>query len=197
LLKFTAVVKTRPLWMRGLRLYDIDMDVSAGDTVHACSRFRSVDDPDRFALYFVHEGTPPAATLSSTAEADEHTLMVVREFRRVPLHASALALTVFTARPGRSASLVAALAHFAERAVSAYQPAYLLLAHSLEAPSTVVLITGVHERAALQEMRPNAFSIDLLLPEIQPLLADDPEWYAYCPDTDLFEVGAAVSQHAV
>jgi hypothetical protein len=180
-----------------LRLYDADVDVVPDEGIPACSRFQSVDDPERFAVYFVHEGATAAALLPFMMGTDEHTLVVVREFRRVPLQASALALAVFTARAGRAAPLVAALAHFTERAVSAYQPAYLLLAHSLEAPSTVVLITGVHERAALQEMKPNAFSIDLLLPEIEPFLAAEPEWYAYRPEAAMVEVGAGISPHAV
>jgi hypothetical protein len=183
--------KTRPLWIRGLRLYDASVDLTPDEDVHVRSRFRSVADPERFAMYFLHEGA------MTTTEDDEHTLIVVREFRRVPLDASALALTVFTARVGRAASLVAALAHFVERAVSAYQPAYVLLAHSFEAPQTVVLITGVHERAALVAMKPSAFSIDVLLPEIGPLLVAAPEWYAYCPETEAIVVGAGVSQHAV
>ncbi len=204
---------TRPLWTRGLRLYDVARDVTANAGVPARSRFQSVEDPERFAMYFVHEGiatarpapfgAPGATPFVAAAPAafkvggDEHTLMVVREFRRVPLEASALALAVFTARAGRAASLVAALAHFAERAVSAYQPAYLLLAHSLERPRTVVLITGVHERAALMAMKPSAFSIDMLLPEIQPFLATGPEWYAYRPEADVVACGGAVSPHAV
>jgi len=183
--------RTRPLRMRGLRLYDASVDVAPEEEVHVRSRFRSVEDPERFAMYFVHEGA------TATTESHEHTLMVVREFRRVPLEASALGLVVFTARRGCAASLVAALAHFVERAVSVYQPAYVLLAHSFEAPQTVVLITGVHERAALLAMKSSAFSIDLLLPEIRPLLIDAPEWYAYWPETEAIVVGAGVSQHAV
>jgi hypothetical protein len=177
--------------MRGLRLYDASVDVAPDQDSHVRSRFRSIEDPDRFAMYVVHEGA-----ITST-ESDEHTLVVVREFRRVPLEASSLALAVFTARVGRAAPLVAALAHFVERAVSVYQPAYVLLAHSFEAPQMVILITGVHERAALVAMKPTAFSIDLLLPEIRPLLATAPEWYAYWPETEPIVIGAGVSQHAV
>jgi len=166
------------------------------DGLHVHSRFQSVEDPARFAEYFVHENVSAADLGSPGRGRDHHTLTVVREFRRVPLEASALALTVFTARAGRAAAVVAALAHFAERAVSAYQPAYLLLAHSLQAPQTVVLITGVHERAAFQAMKPSAFSIDVLLPELRPLLLEPPEWYAYCPETEEVPVGA-ISQYAV
>jgi len=46
-------------------------------------------------------------------------------------------------------------------------------------------------------MKSSAFSIDLLLPEIRPLLVDAPEWYAYWPETEPIVVGAGVSQHAV
>ena len=94
----------------------------------------------------------------------EHTLVVVREFRRVPLHASALALLLLTARAGSAAPVVAALAHFVERAVSVYQPAYLLLAHSLETPRLSMLMLGVYESAALQAAGATPFSIDTLLP---------------------------------
>ena len=187
----------RPLRMRGLRLYDLPADTGWEEGLHACSRFQSLDDPERFAMYFVHEGPAVTETGGVTDAWDHHTLMVVREFRRVPLEASALALALFTARGGRAASVVAALAHFAERAVSVYQPSYLLLAQSFEAPHTVVLITGVHERAAFQAMKPQAFSLELLLPELQPLLTTAPEWYAYCPDRAFSAVGCPVSQYAV
>lgn len=190
-------IRTRPLWMRRLRLYDGSSDLEPAEDTRACSRFRSLDDPSRFAMYFVHEATASPFGLTFHSAAEDHTLSVVREFRRVPLHATALGLVVFTARPGRTAGLVAALAHFVERAVSSYQPAYLLLARSMQSPSTVVLITGVHERAALVAMQPSAFSIDVLMPEIAPLLADHPEWYTYChEEEELLEVGA-VSRRAV
>jgi hypothetical protein len=192
------MMKIRPLWMRSLRLYDTSSDLEPAEDTRACSRFRSLDDPSRFAMYFVHEGTGSPFGLIFDSAAEDHTLSVVREFRRVPLQATALGLVVFTARPGRTAALVAALAHFAERAVSTYQPAYLLLARSMQSASTVVLITGVHEHAALVAMQPSAFSIDVLMPEIAPLLEEEPEWYTYCreEEEELLEVGA-VSRHAV
>lgn len=185
----------RPIRMRSLRLYDTSESLPWDEGLQARSRFQSVDDPERSAMYFVHEGQ--AAEVEAIGDGGtHHTLMVVREFRRVPLEASALALAIFTARDGRAASVVATLAHFAERAVSVYQPAYLLLAHSFEAPRTVVLITGVHESAALQAMKPRAFSIDLLLPELRPLLATVPEWYAYRP-LELSAACVTVAQDAV
>ena len=50
------------------------------------------------------------------------------------------------------------------------------------------------DRGAVQ---PSAFSLDLLMPEIQPLLAEAPAWFAYCPEeAELLEVGA-VSRRAV
>ena len=91
--------------MRGLRLYSTALgkpsriyderdenDDLLDARVHARSRFQSVDDPDRFALYAVHDlGAPPPL---EPFGGDHHTLRVVREFRRVPLDASALALTL-------------------------------------------------------------------------------------------------------
>lgn len=145
--------------------------------VHARSCFRSVDDPDLFALYAVHDLEAPPPTVFA---ADHHTLRVVREFRRVPLDASALALALFRARGGHVASVIAAVAHWAERAVSLSEPAYLLVAHSLEEPRLIALLTGVHEYQALAGSRVSAFSVDSLLAEAGPLLMADPEWYAYC-----------------
>jgi hypothetical protein len=193
------MTKTRPLWMRVLRLDDVSasLDLAPAADTRGCSRFRSLDDPSRFATYFVQE--QPPSPFGRGVDADDHTLSVVREFRRVPLHATGLGLVVFTARPGRTAALVAALAHFAERAISTYQPAYLLLARSMQSATTVVLITGVHERAALVAMQPSAFSLDTLMPEIEPLLQDEPEWFAYChadEEDELLEIGA-VSRRAV
>lgn len=180
--------------MRGLRLYSTalgkpsrlyderyETDDLLDARVHARSRFRSVEDPDRFAVYSVHDAAG-REWRDPAPEPGDHTLVVVREFRRVPLHASALALMLFTARGGRSAPVLAELAHFVERAVSLYQPAYLLLAHSLEQPRIATLLMGVHECAALQAAIPSAFSIDALLPELAPSLAHDPEWYSYYPD---------------
>lgn len=194
--------------MRGLRLYGAmaspgPLDrIEAGDDlfdarVHARSRFRSQEDPTRFAVYTVHDAeawAPPAPV----SEPGDHTLIVVREFRRVPLHASALVMLLLTARPGYSAPVLAALAHFVERAVSAYQPAYLLLAHSLEQPRISALMMGVHECAALAAASPTAFSVEALLPELEPLLTLRPEWFSYCPEPEARAVTSSlVSPYAV
>jgi len=201
------MLRTRPVWMRGLRVYRAMASETLMSTsecadelldarVHARSRFRSQEDPSRFAIYTVHDAeawAPP----TPVAEPGDHTLIVVREFRRVPLHASALAMLLLTARSGCSAPVLAALAHFVERAVSVYQPAYLLLARSMEAPGSVVLITGVHERAAFVAMQPSAFSLDPLMPEIGPLLEDAPEWYVYCHEEEELVTVGAVSRRAV
>src|SRR3989442_287212 len=141
----SPVHRMRPLWIRGLRLYrsaDPTADEGGlwpGDEEreplpHVRSRFRSVDDPDCFALYSVRNVPLPARAAPPVPllPTEDHTLIVVREFRRVPLEASALALMIFSARIGAAARVIATLAHWAERAVSTYQPAYLLLAHSLE-----------------------------------------------------------------
>ena len=120
--------------MRGLRLYraiasaDPPRGLEVGDDlfdprVHARSRFRSQDDPARVAVYTVHEAdawAPPVPV----SDPGDHTLIVVREFRRVPLHASALLMLLLTARPGYSAAVLAALALFVERAVSAFPVSY-------------------------------------------------------------------------
>lgn len=186
------MLRERPIWTRELRVYRaltaagsleaMDAPDDAFDArIHARSRFRSQDDPRRLAVYTVHDRhawTPPAPA----CDPSDHTLIVVREFRRVPLHASALAMLLVTARGGCAAPVVAALAHFVERAVSLYQPAYLLLAHSLEQPRISALMLGVHECAALASGGPAAFSIETLLPELAPLLAQRPEWFAYCPE---------------
>jgi hypothetical protein len=194
--------------MRGLRLYQSllpgQRDVLAASDpsdelldarVHARSRFESVAEAGRYALYTVHD-TEAWAPGDGRAPG-EHTLVVVREFRRVPLHATALGLLLLTARSGEAAAVVAALAHFVERAVSTYQPAYLLLAHSRETPRLSVLMLGVHQCTALQAAGSTAFSVDTLLPELEPLLATAPEWFAYCPEPEATTVSTLVSPYAV
>ena len=86
---------------------------------------------------------------------------------------------------------------FVERAVSIYQPAYLLLAHSRETPRLSVLMLGVHECMALQSAGATAFSVDTLLPELAPILATAPEWFAYCPEPERQPVTTLVSPYAV
>jgi hypothetical protein len=201
--------RQRPAWVRGLKLYYADASgefdaVPSGpadrSSIRARSRFRSVLDAGRYAVYTVRESECPESWIPrSPVEAwvDEHSLSVVREFRRVPLQASALNLALFTAQPARSASVVATLAHFVEQAVSLYQPSYLLLAHSREAPWMSALVMGVHESTALLAMSPAAFSLDGLLPELRPMLAVDPEWYAYDPEAELALLPPAVSPSAV
>ena len=179
-------VRTTPSWIRGLRLYrasEAAHALSAADDsmpidgrVHARSRFRSTRHPERFAVYSLHECGPV-----EPQGPRDHELVVVREFRRVPLHASTLGLLLFIARAGREAAVVAALAHFAERAVSVYQPPYLLLARSLEQPGISLLLAGVHAGAMLDGGLAAPFSVEGLLPEIAPLLATAPEWYTYSP----------------
>jgi hypothetical protein len=123
---------------------------------------------------------------------------VVREFRRVPLRASALGLVIFAARLGREAQVVAALAHFAERAVSHYQPPYLLLARSREQPGIIALLTGIQASSMLETGIGTPFSVDPLLPEVTPLLVAEPELYAYSPEIETESMFAsAVSPYAV
>jgi hypothetical protein len=197
--------RTRVPWIRGLRLYRstgddaalapslYDLENTALDHVHARSVFRSALHPDRYAVYFVHE---PGETMPQTP--GDHTLVVVREFRRVPLHASALGLVIFAARLAREAQVVATLAHFAERALSHYQPPYLLLARSLEQPGISALLTGVQATSMLDSGAPTPFSVDQLLPEVSPLLAAEPEIYAYFPMPSTESIfSPAVSPYAV
>ncbi len=189
----------RSAWIRALRLYH-----ALGDTdpyapsfearIHARSRFRSVRQPERFAVYSLHE--PGEPRIERPAPGD-HTLIVVREFRRVPLFASALGLVLFAARAGREAQVVATLAHWAERALSLYQPPYLLLARSMESPGITMVLAGVQAAHALEHAGSTAFSVDHVLPEVSPLLAGEPEWYAYSPEMDPESVIAAVSPNAV
>jgi hypothetical protein len=197
----------RTPWIRGLRLYrtlgedstptpwfDGPTQEALDTHVHARSRFRSVTHPDRFALYSVHE---PGETLGEPSTPGDHTLVAVREFRRVPLHAAALGLVLFAARAGREAAVVAALAHFAERALSVYQPPYLLLARSLEQPGIAVMLAGVQAASLRESSGAGAFSVAHLLPELRPLLVAEPEWYAYAPDSQLQSLVSTVSPYAV
>ncbi len=197
----SAVLTTRPTWTRGLTLCNAarrehlatPCDDHDDDAIRVHSWFRSLVDPRRFALYSVRQDGVTVAPYG----LEEQTLVVVREFRRVPLFASALALTLFTARAGHAAAVVATLAHFAERAISLFQPAYLLLARSLEQPRVAVLVTGVHEESALLAASPSAFSLEPLLPELAPMLAVEPERFTYHRDPVPSERAALVSPHAV
>jgi hypothetical protein len=199
------MARVRAGWVRVLQLYDVGDEASdpavaslleslVETRVHARSRFRAVADPSRVARYSVHhadgDGGQPLGL-------GEHTLSAVREFRRVPLDASSLALTVFSARAGRAVQLVAALAHFVQRAVDIYQPGYLLLAHSREDPRLSLLLTAVRDAAALGAAASAAFNLDRLLAEVDPLLADPPEYYAYWPEPEELPLPGAVSPYAV
>ena len=175
----------------------VDEQLAMLDTgIHARSRFRSARNPGRVAIYSVHN-TEVAAALGPPEREGEHTMIAVREFRRVPLAASSLALTVFTARAGRAVQVVAAIAHFVERAVDLYQPGYLLLAHSLEDPRTMLLLTAVDDSTALGSAATSAFSLQELLAEVGPLLAAPPEDYEYWPDPEALPVSGPVSPYAV
>jgi len=174
---------TRTAWIRALRLYrtstDDGADLGVDGDVHAQSRFRSVRHPERFALYSLHEPWERGPQTPG-----DHTLVTVREFRRVPLYATTLGLILFAARAGREAAVVATLAHFAERALSLYQPPYLLLARSFEQPGITMMLTGVREGSVLEAAGASAFSMDQLMPELSPLLSVDPEWYGYVPERE-------------
>ena len=202
---FPAMLRSRSIWVRVLQLYDVD-DAAADPVVgplddalldvriHARSRFRSLACSSRFASYSVHnaEGTP-----GLPLSPGEHTLIAVREFRRVPLDASGLALTVFTARMGRAVSAVAALAGFVERAVNLYQPAYVLLAHSLEDPRTSLLLTAMRDSMLLGAAAAAAFSLDDVRVELTPLLATPPESYEHCREPEAATVAGPLSPYAV
>lgn len=143
--------------------------------VHACARFRSLEDPERGALYAVGETGPRVrpgqrAWTCRRRGHVEHALIAVREFHRVPLRASSLALTLFAARPGRAVSVVATLACFIERAVDSYRPGYLLLAYSMREPWVSMLLTSLRGT--------QGFSLEELRAEVGPLLQTPPERYA-------------------
>jgi hypothetical protein len=174
--------------------FDEAADWAADAHVHARSRFRSVAHPERFAVYSLHE---PGDAGMEPAMGGDHTLAVVREFRRVPLQASALGLVLFAAKAGREAAVVATLAHFAERALSHYQPPYLLVARSLEQPGITILLAGVQATSLLESSASSAFSVDPLLPELTPFLVTEPEWYAYTPDPEPQSLFSTVSPYAV
>jgi hypothetical protein len=193
------------MWVRVLQLYEAEAetpDPVAGHLedalldvrIHARSRFRSLACASRFACYSVHdaEGAP-----GLPLRPGEHTLIAVREFRRVPLDASALALTVFTARVGRAVPVVATLAGFVERAVNLYQPGYLLLARSLEAPRTSLLLTALRDSRLLGAAAAAGFNLDDVLAELTPLLATPPEAYEYCREPATATVAASLSPYAV
>ena len=150
--------------------------------------------PDRHAEYTRRAPGEPAA---EPIGRGDHTLTVVREFRRVPLRASALELVLFAARLGREAHGVATLAHFAERALSLYQPSYLLLGRSVEQPGIAALITGVQDSLLLDGRAATLFSVEDALPELAPFLAGEPDWYAYAPDPASDAFATAVSRYAV
>ncbi|PYN01353.1 MAG: hypothetical protein DME08_02020 [Candidatus Rokuibacteriota bacterium] len=189
------MLRPRPFLLRCLRFYrglDLDRLVADDDIVHARSRFRGVDDPDCFAVYEVRQA-PFAGAPPSLHASQDHTLVAEREFRRVPLDASGLALVVFNARAGCAVQVIAALGQWVEHAVSLYQPTYLLCARSLEQPRLTALLTGVRERRALQSGRASPFSVDLIMPELGPLLDTAPEHYEYWPDgLDVDAPGAPV-----
>jgi hypothetical protein len=199
------MLRSRSAWIRVLQLYEAAEDgadpaaVSLVESLlegpaHARSRFRSMEDHSRLAVYSVHNAADvPRAFLG----LGEHVLVAVREFRRVPLDASSLGLVLFTARAGCAARVVATLADFVERAVVAYQPGYALVAHSQVAPQTSLLLTAVRDAAALGAAASAALNLDGLLAELDPLLAEGPECYAYCPEPALEPAVGAVSPFAV
>jgi hypothetical protein len=196
----------RSLWTRDLCLYRASAAEAMsrptggpgepGARPHVRSRFQSVRDPECFAVYTMRETAAAAGDdVGPLAGGERHTLVVVREFRRVPLDASALALLLFTARGGGVARVIATLAGWAERAVSASEPAYLLLAHSREQPSLSALLAAVHEGRALQAARSSPFVVEWMLGEVRPWLAAEPDRYAYVPEAT--RTAAALAPDAV
>jgi len=197
-------------WLRSLRLYHaLGEDASAIDGdgaedildvhVHARSRFRSLAEPSRFAVYSVQDaagGVLPRVPPAPRGLTEQHTLVAVREFRRVPLHASSLALMLMQAQPHRAARVVATLAAFVEGVVDRHEPSYLLAAHSREEPALSVLIAGAHDVAALGAGAAS-LSATAVLPELRPLLVDEPDWFAYWPEPWPAPVGDVVSPYAV
>ncbi len=185
------MIASRPTWTRGLTLWEPDaradaraaaaLDTLEGTAPHAHSRFRSRENPRRLALYSLADTSTPGAALVRVGTED-HSLMVVREFRRVPLDASSLSLALFIARPGCAAGAVAELAHFVERAVSAWEPSYVMLAQSLDQPRVIVLLAGVHQPRALAGASAPGFNVAALPADLDPLLDEEPEIFDYCRD---------------
>ena len=140
---------------------------------------------------------PSAGSVLVRLGSDDHSLVVVREFRRVPLYAASLSFALFTARPGRAAEVVATLAHFTERAVSLFEPAYLMLARSDEQPCLSILMAGVHDSRAVAGAAPAAFRLDGVVRELEPVLAVEPEIFEYYRAERLEEMFALVSPRAV
>lgn len=179
----------RPRWVRDLCLYRTGPPAGPASLLEpgppVQTRFQSTSDPECFALYSMRDGGGPRrGGEPSWLAMVNHTLVTVREFRRVPLEASALALLLFSAHASGAARVIATLAHWVERAVSGYQPAYLLLAHSLEEPRTCVVLAAVHEGRALQRAHPSPLSLHSVLPEVQPWLEAEPARYDYCPEPE-------------
>lgn len=185
------MIASRPIWTRGLTLWEPNagageggaatLDTLEGALPHAHSRFRSRENPRRLALYSLADTSTPGAAIVRVGTED-HSLMVVREFRRVPLDASSLSLALFIARPGRAAGAVAELAHFVERAVGAWEPSYVMLAQSLDRPHIIVLLAGVHQARALAGAGASGFDRTALPPALGPLLEEAPEIFEYCRD---------------
>lgn len=201
----SPMLRSRSAWVRVLQIYELDdegpdpligrlEDLLLDVRVHARSRFRSLDRPAWYAHYSVHSAEDAGGLPLGPGE---HTLLAVREFRRVPLDASSLGLAVFRARPGRAVPVVAILADFVERAVRLYQPGYLLLAHSLEDPRTSLLLTAVRDSDRLGAAAPAAFDLHEILGELAPMLVAAPERYVYCPEAEAASVTGAVSPYAV
>lgn len=199
----------RSIWTRGLTFWEPTLDlpgdavsvaltteVAEGPLPYARSRFRSRTNARRFALYSMAEMPDPSSVLVRLG-SDDHSLAVVREFRRVPLYAASLSLAVFTARPGRAAEALAALAHFVEHAVSRWEPAYLMLARSEEQPCLSVLMAGVPDTRALAGVTSSTFRLDGLMPELGPLLTGEPEIFDYYRAERIEELVALVAPRAV
>ena len=203
------VFHARSIWTRGLTFWEPTLDlpgdavslalsteIPEGPSPYARSRFRSRTNPRRFAFYSMAEMPDPGSVLVRLG-SDDHSLVVVREFRRVPLYAASLSLAVLTARPGRAAETVATLAHFVERAVSCWEPAYLMLARSDEQPCLSVLMAGVHDPRALAAGTPSTFSLVTVMPELRPMLAEEPEIFEYYRAERLEDMFALVAPRAV
>jgi hypothetical protein len=203
------MLRSRSAWLRILQLYHLDDlppvpgglldDVWPEGRVHACSRFQSLDAPGHGALYAVHEaGAAPGLGLGGLRERRrvEHTLAAAREFRRVPMVAASLGLTLFRARPAAAAAVVAALADFVERAVDAYQPAYLLLAHSLEEPRLSLLLTAAADATA-GVVHAAALASGPLRDELDAMLDGPPERFVHAPEALPVAVAGAIVPYAV
>jgi hypothetical protein len=108
----------------------------------------------------------------------DHTLKMIREYRRLPLDETVLGLSALQAKRGRAADLTAALSRVVEQGIGLFSPSYLLFAHSQEVPDFHVIVVGVREVEALEGYR--RFQVRQW-ESLAALLEDTPAWFVAHP----------------